>query len=243
MTVKILITRPSHSANEFAELLHARIGPDVPLILSPLIEICHLSPKIPTEGVQTLVFTSAHAVRAFAALKRERHFTCYVVGLATGDAAREAGFEPIEGGGTAQSLAEKLLKDGPAEPILYLRGNHIAFDLADALAQSGTDFRQTVVYDQRERHLTEEAQTTLATASGVVLPLFSPRSAKLFFDNQTWRGRLFVGAMSENVARNVPEESVAMLSTAQSPSASAMLDVVEQLWTSANRLEGKSSAK
>ncbi len=243
MTVKILITRPSHSANEFAELLRARIGPDVPLILSPLIEICHLLPRIPTEGVQTLVFTSAHAVRAFAALKRERHFTCYVVGSATGDAAREAGFEPVEGGGSAPSLAKKLLKDGPAGPILYLRGNHIAFDLADALAQSGTDFRQTIVYDQRERHLTEEAQTALATASGVVLPLFSPRSAKLFFDNQTWRERLFVGAMSENVAHEVPEDNVAMLSTAQTPSASAMLDVVEQLWTSANRLEGKSSAK
>jgi len=243
MTVKILITRPSHSADEFAELLRARIGPEVPLILSPLIKIRHLSPEVPIKDVQTLVFTSAHAVHAFAALTKERHFTCYVVGSATGDAARTVGFEPIEGGGSARSLAKKLLKDGPAEPILYLRGNHIAFDLADALAQSGTDFLQTIVYDQRERHLTEEAQTTLATTSGVVLPLFSPRSAKLFFDNQTWRGRLFVGAMSENVAREVPEDNVAMLSTAQNPSVSAMLDVVEQLWTSANRLEGKSTAQ
>ncbi|MEL7256608.1 MAG: uroporphyrinogen-III synthase [Pseudomonadota bacterium] len=243
MTVKILITRPLKSANEFADLLRARIGPDVPLILSPLIEIHHLSPKVMTEDVQTLVFTSAHAVHAFTALTKERHFTCYVVGSATGDAARMVGFEPIEGEGSAQSLADTLLKNRPAGPILYLRGNHIAFDFAEALAQTGAEFRQSIVYDQRETHLTEEAKTTLATASGVILPLFSPRSAKLFFDNQTWRARLFVGAMSKNVAREVPEDNVAMLSTAQNPSAGAMLDVVEQLWTSANRLEGKSSAQ
>lgn len=243
MTAKILITRPTESAGEFAKQLRASLGQDVPLILSPLIRVKHLAPEIHLSNVQTLIFTSAHAVRAFAALSPERRFTCYVVGSSTGYAARRAGFEPIEGGGTAESLAEKIRKDRPAGTWLYLRGKHIAFDLKGALADLGPGLVESVVYEQCATALTADAKRALSNSSAVVLPLFSPRSAKLFFDGQAWKGDLFVGALSENIATVVPKSGVTTLMVADTPTSGAMLNLTEKLWRVANRLEGNSSAQ
>ncbi len=243
MIPTILITRPLDAAKDFERLLYAKLGADIPCVVSPLLDIRHLSPKIDVRDVQTVFFTSAHAVRAFAKLTAVRGFVCYVVGSATGEAARSAGFDPIEGGGSAESLAKRLLKDHLKGTILYPRGTHVAFDFASALAPSEADFRQEIVYDQCATALSSQAQKILSGKYGVVLPLFSPRSATLFFDNNSWNGPLFVGAMSDKVARTVPVADVAKLSVAEAPTTDAMLNLVERLWADANHLEGNSSAK
>ena len=68
---------------------------------------------------------------------------------------------------------------GPATPLLHLRGAHAVTDLAGRLTAEGLACDEAVVYAQRERPPTPEALAVLAGNVPVLVPLFSPRSARL----------------------------------------------------------------
>ena len=77
----------------------------------------------------------------------------------------------------------------------------------------------------------------------MILPIFSPRSAQLVFDNLQSRAPLFVAAISENAAQNVPKEAVKQLLVAEKPNAEMMLVGIERLYDTAKRLEGANRAQ
>lgn len=156
----LLMTRPGDDSERTA----ARIGADV--IVAPILQIV----PVDHDGAALarapgLVFTSAHAV-ASAGPGRGRPAIC--VGERTGQAARDAGFAVIQGAGTADSLAP-LIAASPV-PLVHPHGRH----LAQRLAVPGV-----VVYDQRPQPLTARARAALMGARPVVVPVYSPRSARL----------------------------------------------------------------
>ncbi len=156
----LLMTRPGDDSERTA----ARIGADV--IVAPILQIV----PVDHDGAALarapgLVFTSAHAV-ASAGPGRGRPAIC--VGERTGQVARDAGFAVIQGAGTADSLAP-LIAASPV-PLVHPHGRH----LAQRLAVPGV-----VVYDQRPQPLTARARAALMGARPVVVPVYSPRSARL----------------------------------------------------------------
>lgn len=156
----LLMTRPGDDSERTA----ARIGADV--IVAPILQIV----PVDHDGAALarapgLVFTSAHAV-ASAGPGRGRPAIC--VGERTGQVARDAGFSVIQGAGTADSLVP-LIAASPV-PLVHPHGRH----LAQRLAVPGV-----VVYDQRPQPLTARARAALMGARPVVVPVYSPRSARL----------------------------------------------------------------
>ena len=156
----LLMTRPGDDSERTA----ARIGADV--IVAPILQIV----PVDHDGAALarapgLVFTSAHAV-ASAGPGRGRPAIC--VGERTGQVARDAGFAVIQGAGTADSLAP-LIAASPV-PLVHPHGRH----LAQRLAVPGV-----VVYDQRPQPLAARARAALMGARPVVVPVYSPRSARL----------------------------------------------------------------
>ena len=67
----------------------------------------------------------------------------------------------------------------PCVPLLWLRGRHVASDLATQLGAQGIEVTQAVVYDQ-VAHPPDPALVRLAQGEArAILPLYSPRSAAL----------------------------------------------------------------
>ncbi|MEO0772336.1 MAG: uroporphyrinogen-III synthase [Pseudomonadota bacterium] len=205
----VLITRPQPGADAFAAMLA-----DVPVVVSPLMVIEPL--KADLGAADIAVITSAHAIPA---LQGQR---CYCVGRATTDAARAAGCDAIMGGETAEAVAERIIADRSEGQIVYARGRHVAFDMVGALQAAGLRAAEVVVYDQRDAPLSPEAMARLEGGAPVIVPLFSARSARLFFEACPEHANLRVIAMSDGVAQVVPDRYAPHLTVLPNPDAAAM---------------------
>lgn len=211
MPPTVLLTRPLADAHRFA----ARLA-DVPVVISPILRIVPVAfDRAAVEAGQALVFTSRHAV-GFAGPGRGR--IAYCVGSRTADDARAADFDVIEGPGDAEGLIPLLRR---AEgPLLHLRGRHLARDLG---------VPGIVVYDQQFQPLDDQAKALLEGDQPVLLPLFSPRSARLVA--QAARGRrapLWLAAISPAAAAawDGPRDD---LEIADHPDADSVLAAINRL--------------
>jgi uroporphyrinogen-III synthase len=238
MAATVLITRPQPAANAFAEDLTKRLPQDASVLISPLMEIENIHDGLPNPNAYpTWAITSALAIDFLANSEGAGTSLCYCVGDATTDKAREAGLNAYKGGDTAQLLSEAVIAGAPDVPIFYARGRHVSFDLAHALNSASLTTDEAIVYDQLEKPLSEEAIAALLHDEEVVLPLFSARSATLFFENCPKIARPRIVAISQNVADLVPENQARDLLIAHKPNASAMADAILNAVSGGNRLE------
>ncbi len=175
----LLLTRPDAQSRRFAALFRSRFGAAWPVVISPLTEIAFLPCELPAELPSDIVFTSENAVAAFSRLSRDRHATAWCVGTRTEAAARMAGFATRRGPGDWVGLARLLIEAGGVRRVLHPRGVHAAGDLPGALASAGIEPVIMTVYDQKELLPTAEALRLTGASQPVLLPLFSPRSARL----------------------------------------------------------------
>ncbi|GAW34605.1 uroporphyrinogen-III synthase [Roseovarius sp. A-2] len=244
MPVTILITRPEPEAGRFAARLRAVCGPQTEILCAPVMRIAWRGTLPPLRGDEVLIFTSRHGVGGFCALTARRGFTCYCVGEATAQAARAQGLMAIACGGDAAALLDRIATDGATGPFLHLRGAHVAADITGALQAAGHEAQETVVYDQQPQDMGEAARRVLAGEGAVILPLMSPRSARLAFSQVSdIHAPLFVAAISRNTAKAVPEGAAQKMSIAQRPDAEAVADAVHDLVKEAKRLEGGKRAQ
>ena len=182
--MRLLITRPEEDGSRLAEHL-AALGHEP--ILLPLIEIAYLDvPPLSLNGAQALIATSRNALRGLArneAFARAKRLPLYCVGEATAALGQELGFRDIRTGeGTARDLAPLIARTArpDAGALLYLTGDHIAFDLAGVLTALRFTVHRTILYRAMQ---TPDAAPTLARhlrdgLDGVVL--MSPRTAETF---------------------------------------------------------------
>lgn len=207
----LLLTRPPADSQRFAAML-----PEWRAVISPILRIVpvdHHSARL--HDAPGLVFTSAHAV-ASAGPGRGRLALC--VGGHTGAVARKAGFEVRTGNGFAESLLP-LIEAAPV-PLIHPHGCH----LAKQLPVPGV-----VVYDQQAMPLTADAQALLGGDAPVVLPLFSPRSARLAADAaQGARAPLWPVAISD-AAWAAWDAPAAGHGVAAGPDAAAMAAAIRRL--------------
>ncbi len=226
----LLLTRPAAASARFAERFAARFGPDWPVVTSPLTVLRFRDVPPPLDGVRTLVFTSEAGVEAFARLTVRRDFAAWCVGPRTAEQARAVGFAVREGPGDAGALIRAMVAARPAAPCLHVRGLHVAGDIADALNSVGIETLSAVLYDQAEEPMNTAASALLSGSRPVLLPLFSPRSARLLrVALPAAPAPLAVVAMSAAVADAVHGMGPEHLRVAARPDAGGMLDALGEL--------------
>ncbi|MCW3781529.1 uroporphyrinogen-III synthase [Defluviimonas salinarum] len=226
----LLLTRPEAQSRRFSDAFRDRFGADWPVIVSPLTEIRFLDPgPLPDDG-RDLVFTSENAVAAFARLTPGGRGRAWCVGTRTEAAARAAGFSTRAGPGDAEGLARAIATSGEAARLLWPRPVHVARDMAKSLNSAGIDTVSVLIYDQISCPATDAATTALRETTPVLLPLFSPRSARLAAAAIAGTAApLWVAAMSPAIAEAAAALSPQGLHTAETPDAAAMLDALDAL--------------
>lgn len=238
MTPAILITRPDPGGTEFEHALRAvGIGP-VEFMHSPLMQIVPVKTALDLTGFECLIFTSRAGVAQFGALSDRRDFRVYAVGDATARAADEIGMHAISCQGDASDLIERILADEEPGPCLHLRGRHARGDITQTLGKAGVPTQEQVIYEQVDRDLTPEAIRALKREEPVIVPLFSPRTARQFVLSRRGTAPIWVVAMSAAVADETAEICPQRVEIADSPDMVSMVRAVKRLIDAANRLEG-----
>ncbi len=232
----LLLTRPAAQSARFATQVRARFGDRFRIVIAPVLDIverpaaCVLTQDATWEGVGALAFTSENAVAVFARHAVERRFPAYCVGARTAEAARGIGLEALQGPGEARGLVRLIARHPPEGRLLHLGGVHLARDLVADLADLGIAAAYLAVYDQQPRPLTDEARTCLSGPAPVLVPMFSPRSARLLAPELSRaRAELRLAAISPAVAEAGQVQSGARMEVAPTPDADAMLDLIQRL--------------
>ncbi|MFN4202720.1 MAG: uroporphyrinogen-III synthase [Tabrizicola sp.] len=229
--VPVLVTRPRAQAESFASRLVARLGNRVQPVIAPLMAPEYLSPPVPEGVFSAVVFTSAQGVAGAVRLKASLPRLAWCVGRSTAASAAAAGFETRSADGDAKALVAAILEDPPDGRILYLHGVYTSGDVDKILENHGISTVSLQVYLQKAIPLEEESAQLLRQPDLVILPLFSPRSARLFRAAMPadTRADLRIAAMSAAVAEACNDIPHSVLVIAARPDAEAMLDAVESL--------------
>lgn len=235
--MKLLVTRPAEDAKRqavpFQELGHE-------VIIRPLMEVAfpRLTP-LRLQGVQGLIATSRNALRGLArngCFDAAKRLPIVCVGDATASFARELGFvQVLAGKGAAKDLIPLItyskVPDGGA--LLYITGQHLAFDLEKPLKARGFAVPRVIIYEANEADkagMTAFAEALRAGVEGVVL--MSPRTATICVKaiNQFKLGREATAptwyCYSSAVARPLREIDGMTIAIACSPTEPDLLELI-----------------
>lgn len=234
----LLLTRPRDASKRFAAALPDGLRARLDIVLAPLIDIRPVATAFDPGPARGLIFTSVNGVAAAAALTADRGLPCYCVGRVTTATARAAGWQAQTAGVDARALVAALIATPPPAPLVHLRGVHASGDIAGDLTRAGIETRAQAIYDQHLLPLSTEAHRLLDGDDPVIVPLFSPRSARQFAGQVRGRAPLLLAAISPAAAEPLESLTAGALLVAPSPDAAAMAELVGELAERANRVEG-----
>ncbi|SPF81143.1 uroporphyrinogen-III synthase [Pseudoprimorskyibacter insulae] len=223
----LLLTRPRAASERSLRHFQAAGVTNVQPIIAPLFETQPIG-ALP-EACGTVIFTSVNGVQAFTDLGGAAEGLAFTVGTATDDAARQAGFQTICADGDGNALVQTIDKHAPEGPITHLHGAHTTGDITGQLRDLGYNANSTAIYDQVAQPLSDEAQSALRGKAPVIVPLFSPRSARLFAIANKPGAPLYIGCMSFAVEHQLMGTPFKMCLIARHPTLSEMTNVVSDL--------------
>ncbi len=239
----LLMTRPRAAAKRFM----ARLAPDLRdrlrVIYAPLLEIVGLPDPVALDGMRGVIFTSANGVAAARERGVRPSLPVSCVGDATAEAARRAGWTVDDSFETADALVAALSARHPQAPLLHLRGVHARGDIAGRLTAMGIETRAQALYDQQLVALSDAARKALQGDDPVIVPLFSPRTARQFADAGRGHAPLYLAAISEAAAKPLENMNHSALIVADRPDGAAMAEAVGCLTDQASRVEGPRAAQ
>ncbi len=233
------MTRPAARSDRFAQALRAQFGDDLNIVIAPVMRIESCAPPDAVPPQTDVIFTSASAVAALCDQMPAPGTAAFCVGTATTQAARAEDWQASCVGPDADALVAGLLRDPPSRPLIHMRGTHARGDVAGRLSANGVPCAECVVYRQVAETLTVPAQKLLKSASPVIVPLFSPRSARLLSDKlppQT--GDLWLVTISAAATRAWGDAPCARLVQAETPDLPGMLAAMAPLISQVRKLEG-----
>ncbi|WP_298905500.1 uroporphyrinogen-III synthase [uncultured Aliiroseovarius sp.] len=167
----LVLTRPTAAAQRFLTQVEAALGQEVPHVISPILQIQPVG-EWPDLSEVEVILTSEHAVRGDLT-----GITAHCVGRRTAEAAAAQGAQVQTVAVNAEALLQKL----GAQPgnYVHLCGSHKAVDISARLTVAGLSCCDHQVYAQVAQPLTDTARAALEGEDPALLPLFSPRSARL----------------------------------------------------------------
>lgn len=237
----VLLTRPAPQSQRFAQALQARL-PSVQVVVSPLMQTEWLHPPLPDRPFHALILTSetgAEAAGHLRAAGTPLPETAFCVGPRTTDTARAAGFAAISADGDVHALAALIRAAQPQGPLLHIRGEDVAGNLAETLTNGGIETHSAILYAQRPCPLSPAALTLLQAADPVLVPLFSPRSAQILAQALPPEAKapLWIVAISPAAATEAQALSPTRLAVAPHPDGGNMLQTVLQMLSADANLE------
>jgi uroporphyrinogen-III synthase len=169
-TPTLLLTRPRAASEQFAQGLSG-----AKVVIAPLMEIVSTGADVAINGAEGVIFTSQNAV-GFAP---DTPLPAYCVGPRTAQVATDAGFDVRVTCSDAEALVQTLQENPPNAPLVHIHGKHTRGDIAARLTANGLPTFGIAAYDQTA--LPADASFSAAlTQTPLIVPLFSPRSARLF---------------------------------------------------------------
>ncbi len=221
---RIWVTRTTPQAEATAARLRAM---GLTPVVEPVLEARALShARVDLTGIDAIVFTSGHAVDAFASLCRERALPAFAVGEATAERARGAGFRSVtSAGGDARALAERIANAEPRpRRVLNPTAREPAADLSALLADRGVAVAAAIVYETAVRRVLPD----LSQIDAILL--HSPKAARALasaIKGGPDLGRLEAYAISEAAAEPLRELGLRSVSVAPRPNEVALLALLK----------------
>ncbi len=219
----VLLTRPKAQSQGFAALLKARV-PNVQIVIAPLIEIKRASCVPDFSGVSGAIFTSQNAVIPAPSVG----LAAWCVGERTAQAASAVGWDAYAAKGNASSLLALIEEKRPRGRLLHMRGEISRGQIAERLRALGHDVDDAIIYTQPLLPASEKMKALLSGENPVILPLFSPRTARHFADVADVKAPLHIVALSQAVADEVRDIRYGTCEIAPRLDAEAMLDAVSK---------------
>lgn len=145
-------------------------------LVDPLLTVEALDVAIDLSHVETLAFTSANGVEAFARLSDARDLPVFAVGRATAKAAEAAGFASVASAdGDVEELGRLIARSASGQ-VLWAGARAPAGDLVGLLRGRGVMASGVAVYETTERAPSAETLARLDAPSTALL--HSPRAAQ-----------------------------------------------------------------
>jgi uroporphyrinogen-III synthase len=231
----LLLTRPQAQSRALAKDIEANFPGQARCIIAPLMKITPVGELPDTTNFQAVLFTSVNGVQSFAELGGDKNTSCYCVGARTAVAARDAGLNAISADGAADDLIALVAKDLKPEEgaLLYIRGENTAGNIAEKLSERGFKVNSQVLYQQIGCDLPDAVRSALEQGEVHGLPLYSPLTArrlvKVLAANPDWpTDEITALCISENVASEVNNLSLARVKVAAKPNGAEMLALIGQ---------------
>jgi uroporphyrinogen-III synthase len=219
----VILTRPREASERFMEQMRAAFGPVAVKIL-PLMDIAPLGDALDLDGVAALIFTSAAGVEVFGTLTTDRSLPAWCVGDRTAEAARNIGLKATSAGGDAEALIALMAEARPEGRLMHLHGAHVSVNVAERLTRLGLRAEARAIYDQVRVPAGEAMGAALMHPGPILVPLFSPRSARLFVEAAgEVTGDVYPVVISAATCDALPDKLAKRARIADAPDASAMI--------------------
>jgi uroporphyrinogen-III synthase len=146
------------------------------------------------------------------------------VGARTGEAAADRGADVGVVALDAARLVERILETGVPAPLLHLRGEHARGEIAQTLSSAGIETHEAVVYAQQAVAMGADALRLIRGDGPLVLPLYSPRSARLVGQAARPGPQVHVIALSQAVAQEYAAVTGQDAEICESPEGHVMIE-------------------
>ncbi|MCP5039199.1 MAG: uroporphyrinogen-III synthase [Rhodobacteraceae bacterium] len=195
----LILIRPEGQSKRLLKECEAAFGSSIAAVISPVMKIVPVGGRVDLSQYSGVIVTSVNAVHSVGNLYQK---SVYCVGKRTEIAARKAGGKVVWTEQDSDVLLARLMAEKPDGPLVYLRGEHVARNIATRLENAGIETISRVVYDQVPEAIGFTLQTAIGGDMHAVLPLYSPRSAYLLGQGVEGLGAsLQVIAISDAVAQ------------------------------------------
>jgi len=239
--VALLMTRPLEASQRFVAHLPPDVKAQFEVIYAPLMQIRPLKAGIDLQRYGAVIFTSANGVASAGSAPVAMSAFC--VGQRTTAAAEQAGWQAQFCGGSAAELVIYLCKVRPAAPLLHLHGRHTRGEIAQTLTAAGLPCDGQVIYEQQLLSPSDKMKQKIIEQNAVIVPLFSPRTARHFASLGLDQVNLSLIALSQAVAAEVKGLHYKDLQVSKTPDARNMAVMVRDAAVRLAHLEGGNPAQ
>jgi uroporphyrinogen-III synthase len=202
-------------------------------VVAPLLRVVDLpGGALDLDGVESLAFTSANGVAAFAARSAERGLPVFTVGSATAAAARARGFrDVVSAEGDVDDLCRLIVARPSASSgvVLHPGPAEAAGDLSGMLLAHGVAARRVAVYQTMASPPEPEIAAMMPGLSFVLL--HSPKAARALADvlADCPAPGLAAVCLSPAVASPLAGAGLAGVRVSPSPDETALLDTLDRM--------------
>jgi uroporphyrinogen-III synthase len=217
----LLLTRPEAQSRRVLADVQDAMGVEVACLISPVQEIETREVAVKLDGYAGLILTSVNGVAAAPDLTGRR---VHCVGARTGEAAADRGADVGVVALDAARLVERILETGVPAPLLHLRGEHARGEIAQTLSSAGIETHEAVVYAQQAVAMGADALRLIRGDGPLVLPLYSPRSARLVGQAARPGPQVHVIALSQAVAQEYAAVTGQDAEICESPEGHVMIE-------------------